>query len=73
MFKVIRIGPDEYILKTDRNAIQGERLRLMAVMYSLGVALYDIEACFMAFETTDHNLADFGINKTFMYSMRLSS
>jgi hypothetical protein len=69
MFNVLKTKDDEYILKTKQNAVfcstQG---KLIKVMFELGVNSDEIEYGLSELIRNDHNVANYGINKTFIFS-----
>jgi hypothetical protein len=73
MFKVLRLKDDSFVLMAGKQAVYGDIWRMVKVMTALGVDYMEIEDGLTSLRLNDHDLAEYGLNKTFMYSKRLYS
>lgn len=72
MIKVLRVDKDEFIVYHDSLTIYsvGNKEAAVDALYYLGVEHPEINLAFEAFDTKAHNTANFGVNKTLIYTER---
>lgn len=74
MLKLIKLGPDEFVITSSGNrAIYGNTYRTMFALKSIGVEMSEIEAALRELVVNDNDAAEFGVNLTFIYATRLRS
>jgi hypothetical protein len=73
MFKLLRINDDEFIIVTHGGkAVYGNRLRIVLALESIGVDFKEIENGIVSLCLNEHHVADYGVNKMFIYSQKLA-
>lgn len=73
MFKIYKTDSCGYILSTKENAIACKDLtKLIKVLKGIGVDADEIEYGLVELEINSHNIAEYGINKRFLFSKRVA-
>lgn len=71
MLKVFRITDDEYIVASGKASHYGSLVKTVGTLANLGVADQDIEAGLVSLQLNDHHVAEYGIYKSFIFSVKL--
>jgi hypothetical protein len=73
MLKILRLSDDEYIVKVNNRAIYGNKIRTCVVLQELGINWDEIERGLVSLQLHNHQIADYGVKGTFIYSARLDA
>jgi len=68
MFKVIKLKEDSYQIKTPTKTYEGNTRHTVLTMHDMGVDWDDIEFGLTSMLNNNHSVAEYGINKTFIFS-----
>jgi hypothetical protein len=69
MFKVVKLADSQYVVSKFKQSKHFSKLKdLVSHMLGLGVSFEEIEEGLAALERNGHNVADYGVNKTFIFS-----
>lgn len=73
MFKIYKTDSCGYIVSTRQNAIACNSLtKLIQVLKGIGVDDDEIEYGLVELEINSHNIAEYGINKRFLFSKKVA-
>lgn len=73
MFKLIRVDNESFILVAGKRAIHSNRAGIIRVLLEIDVDVDEIEAGLSHLINRGDHVAEYGVNKTFMYSTRLAA
>lgn len=72
MLKLFRLNSNEYIVTRNNNkALYGDKIRAALALEHMGVDWNEIEEAFVSLQMNRHHVAEFGVNKTFIFSKAL--
>lgn len=72
MIKIYKNKDGTYLLTTQKTPIACSTLqKLIQVMKAIEITDNEIEAGLIEFETTDNNVLEYGINRTFIYGKKV--
>lgn len=71
MLKVYRISDEEYIVCTHNERLTGNLVRTVDNMSKLGISDAEIENGLVSLQLNNHQVADYGVNHTFIFSAPL--
>ena len=72
MFKVLMLNEDEFVIVRDMTAQYGNADKTVRNLHKMGVDINEIEYGLMTMIHRGHNVAEYGVNKTFIFSKRIS-
>jgi hypothetical protein len=68
MFKLYRITDNEFYIIRGRKSFYGDKVKTIMTLILMGVEEVEIEAGLNALIMNQHNVADYGTNRFFIYS-----
>lgn len=70
MFKLFQLEPDTFLILRGQKALVGDKAKTLIRLVAMDVPEDSICEGFAAFEA-GNNVADYGINRTFIYAKKL--
>lgn len=68
--KLFKLNDDKYLILLDKFEIEGNKAYITLELIKLGVESEEIYYALKALDV--HDMADFGVNKTFVYSKKIA-
>ena len=70
--KIIRVNQDTYMLDTESGLIHSDALGMVDAMIRFGVDPIEIETGLVSLVRNGHHIAEYGVNKSFLFSRAIS-